>query len=76
MLAARCWRYLKAQVRLGGVHNINQRFLPHREANSLIVHCPMCPDPAINMVGDWWNTPLHYRYVFIPLNCSSSHLKR
>ncbi|KAJ3710096.1 hypothetical protein C8R42DRAFT_648974 [Lentinula raphanica] len=61
MLAARAWRYLKAQIRLGGVFKINERYLPHRPANSLIVQCPMCPDPAINMVGDWWNTPLHYR---------------
>ncbi|KAE9384856.1 hypothetical protein BT96DRAFT_785602, partial [Gymnopus androsaceus JB14] len=36
-------------------------YLPHRPANASVVYCPICPDPATNMVGDWANTPLHLR---------------
>ncbi|KAE9406332.1 hypothetical protein BT96DRAFT_811095 [Gymnopus androsaceus JB14] len=61
MLAARAWRYFKAQIRLGGIFNLNKRYLPHRPPEAMINYCPICPDPATNMLGDWEKTPLHLR---------------
>lgn len=61
MLAARAWRYFKSQIRLGGYYNINKWYLRHRPGNALIAYCPICPDPATNMVGNWSDTPLHLR---------------
>ncbi|KAE9389579.1 hypothetical protein BT96DRAFT_834691 [Gymnopus androsaceus JB14] len=61
MLAARAWRYFKAQIRLGGIFNLNKQYLLHCPPEAMINYCPICPDPTTNMLGDWEKTPLHLR---------------
>lgn len=76
MLAARAWRYFKAKIRLGGIHDLNRRYLPHYPPDSLILHCAACPDPALNLRGEWWTTPLHYRHLIMQWTHSDGNQKQ
>ncbi|EEB99920.1 hypothetical protein MPER_00272, partial [Moniliophthora perniciosa FA553] len=57
MVATRVWRLIKDKIRLGPLFDLNKRFLKHRPEDAMVVYCPVCPDPDINMPKDWWNTP-------------------
>ncbi|THU98523.1 hypothetical protein K435DRAFT_818833 [Dendrothele bispora CBS 962.96] len=48
MRVARFWRYLESKVRLGQVHGID-KFFPHRPSGFLMLYCPACSDPGVNM---------------------------
>ncbi|KAL0562869.1 hypothetical protein V5O48_019208, partial [Marasmius crinis-equi] len=56
MLAARVWRYLHDRLRHGEFYNLNPRVLPHLPSGSMIVRCPTCSDPDMNMEKSWWET--------------------
>ncbi|KAJ3833393.1 hypothetical protein F5878DRAFT_699884 [Lentinula raphanica] len=75
MLVARIWRYLKTRIRTGEIFNINEVHFPHRPAHSLILYCPVCPDPAINMVGEWWKTPDRYRHLIMMYSVCDGNMK-
>ncbi|KAJ3964048.1 hypothetical protein EV361DRAFT_812705 [Lentinula raphanica] len=75
MLVARIWRYLKTRIRTGEICNINELHFPHRPAHSLILYCPVCPDPAINMVGEWWKTPDRYRHLIMMYSACDGNMK-
>ncbi|KIM35704.1 hypothetical protein M413DRAFT_51930, partial [Hebeloma cylindrosporum] len=55
-LVMRVWRLLIATKRLGQHLEIDS-FLPHRREDNLIVHCPTCPEPHINMEDGFERTP-------------------
>lgn len=59
-MVMRIWRLLKASKRLGDGLDI-QKLLPHRR--KFIVHCPVCPDPRVNMENGWENTPRDLWYA-------------
>ncbi|EEB93980.1 hypothetical protein MPER_07292, partial [Moniliophthora perniciosa FA553] len=56
MIVTRIWRYIVTRIQLGQENNIDKHF-PHRPAGTLMLYCPACPDPGINMKGKWWLTP-------------------
>jgi hypothetical protein len=62
----RFWRVLIATKRLGQAHNIDP-LLPHRPPRNLMVHCPVCPEPGVNMENGWDKTPDHLRFVFFTI---------
>ncbi|KAE9395066.1 hypothetical protein BT96DRAFT_826785 [Gymnopus androsaceus JB14] len=62
MRIARVFRFLKAKLRLGQTHGIDEHF-PHRPPGSLVVYCPQCPRPGENMGGPWWHTPRWLRHL-------------
>lgn len=45
---ARVYRLVTAMKRSGQAHGIDQ-YLTHRPAGNLIVYCPACPEPGVNM---------------------------
>ncbi|THU89240.1 hypothetical protein K435DRAFT_821464 [Dendrothele bispora CBS 962.96] len=51
------WRFIKSRARLGQEHGIDRCF-PRRPPGFLLVPCPACPDPGLNMDGEWWRSPL------------------
>ncbi|KAF8955089.1 hypothetical protein BDZ97DRAFT_1968746 [Flammula alnicola] len=55
-MVMRIWRLLTAMKRSGQAHGIDS-YLTHRREGNLIVHCPACPDPHINMEPGWERTP-------------------
>ncbi|KAJ3519411.1 hypothetical protein NMY22_g13219 [Coprinellus aureogranulatus] len=52
------WRLVTATKRLGQAHGIDD-ILVHRVKGNLIVHCPACPEPHMNMEQGWRETPPH-----------------
>ncbi|KAL0565319.1 hypothetical protein V5O48_016704 [Marasmius crinis-equi] len=56
MLAARVWRYIHDRLRHGEFYNLNARTLLHLPSGSMIVRCPTCSDPDMNMEDRWWET--------------------
>ncbi|KAF8965358.1 hypothetical protein BDZ97DRAFT_1904028 [Flammula alnicola] len=56
------WTVLKAMMRLGQCHGIDQ-ILPNRRPGNLIVFCPACPEPGVNMEPGWERTPNHLRHL-------------
>ncbi|KAJ3816710.1 hypothetical protein F5880DRAFT_1512414, partial [Lentinula raphanica] len=62
MRIVRVYRFLKANLRLGQVHGIDE-FFPHRPEGGLVVYCPSCPRPGENMRGEWWRTPRMLRHL-------------
>lgn len=42
--------------RSGQAHGID-RYLRYRPRNNLVVYCPTCPEPDVNMEPGWENTP-------------------
>ncbi|THU94988.1 hypothetical protein K435DRAFT_859998 [Dendrothele bispora CBS 962.96] len=59
---ARLWRYLESRLRFGQVHGIDRLF-PHRPPGSLMVYCPACMDPGVNIFGKWWTCPVWLRHL-------------
>ncbi|THU92548.1 hypothetical protein K435DRAFT_800385 [Dendrothele bispora CBS 962.96] len=59
---ARLWRYLESRLRFGQVHGIDRLF-PHRPPGSLMVYCPACMDPGVNIFGKWWTCPMWLRFL-------------
>jgi len=55
-IVTRVWRFLTSKKRLGQAHGIDS-LLSHRRPGNLIVYCPACPDPHLNMEDNWENTP-------------------
>lgn len=56
------WRVLIATKRLGQAHGINS-LLPHRPQGNLLVFCPACPEPGVNMETQWQHTPKSYAHL-------------
>ncbi|KAF8873364.1 hypothetical protein CPB84DRAFT_1895273, partial [Gymnopilus junonius] len=56
------WMVLTAKKRLGQAHGIDE-VLPHRPSGSLVVSCPACPDPHMNMLSGWEKTPSDFRHL-------------
>ncbi|KAJ3511561.1 hypothetical protein NMY22_g15609 [Coprinellus aureogranulatus] len=52
------WRLATATKRLGQAHGID-KILTHRVKGNLIVHCPACLEPHVNMEARWRETPPH-----------------
>lgn len=67
-MVMRIWRLLTSTKRLGQAHGVDSK-LAHRHEGNLIVHCPACPDPYLNMEPGWERTPDHLMSVislFLP----------
>ncbi|THV03425.1 hypothetical protein K435DRAFT_817263 [Dendrothele bispora CBS 962.96] len=62
MRVARFWRYMDSRIRMGQEHGIS-RFFPHRPNGFLMLYCPACSDPGVNMLGEWWRTPWFLRHL-------------
>ncbi|THU99897.1 hypothetical protein K435DRAFT_658099 [Dendrothele bispora CBS 962.96] len=62
MRVARFWRYIDSRIRIGQEHGIDRLF-PHRPPGFLILYCPACSDPGVNMLGEWWRTPRFLRHL-------------
>jgi len=56
----RVWRLLTAVKRLGQAHGIDA-LLPNRKEGNLVVHCPCCIEPGMNMSEGGTRTPFHLR---------------
>jgi len=56
----RVWRRLTAVKRLGQAHSIDS-LLPNRKEGNLVVHCPCCIEPGVNMEEGWTRNPPHLR---------------
>jgi hypothetical protein len=63
----RFWRVLIATKRLGQAHGIDS-LLPYRPAENLMVHCPACPKPGVNLEDGWDKTPDFLWFVIFLLN--------
>ncbi|KAJ3493118.1 hypothetical protein NLJ89_g11089 [Agrocybe chaxingu] len=61
-LVVRVWRLLTATKRLGQAHGIDA-LLPNRPPGNLLVYCPACPEPQVNMEPHWDQTPVEYRHL-------------
>ncbi|THU80286.1 hypothetical protein K435DRAFT_823700 [Dendrothele bispora CBS 962.96] len=59
---ARLWRYLESRLRFGQVHGIDRLF-PHRPPGTLMLICPACMDPGVNIFGKWWTCPVWLRHL-------------
>ena len=77
------WHFLTATKRQGQAHGINNH-ISHRCKGNLIVHCPCCLEPHVNMEPGWERMPLNLRYcltifLHIPMKVDSqnfSHLNQ
>ncbi|CAA7263853.1 unnamed protein product [Cyclocybe aegerita] len=58
----RFWRVLIAQKRLGQAHGIDE-CLPHQPKGNLIVFCPSCPEPGLNMEENWQEMPDELKHL-------------
>ncbi|EAU89719.2 hypothetical protein CC1G_07444 [Coprinopsis cinerea okayama7 len=56
------WRVLAATRRLGQAHDIDT-LLPHRQAKNLVVHCPVCPEPTLNIEAGSATLPMAFRHL-------------
>ncbi|KAJ3506738.1 hypothetical protein NMY22_g17151 [Coprinellus aureogranulatus] len=56
VVATQVWGVMMETKRLGQAHGIDH-ILTHRRAGNLIVHCPMCPEPHMNLEGAWREIP-------------------
>jgi len=82
-MVMRVWRFLTATKRQGQAHGIDNH-ISHRRKGNLIVHCPCCLEPHVNMEPGWERTPLNLRYcltifLHIPTKVNSqnfSHLNQ
>jgi len=57
----RVWRLIVALLRLGQAFGID-KILTHRPPGTLVVYCPVCPEPGVNVVSNGQKTPKHLRY--------------
>ncbi|THU85187.1 hypothetical protein K435DRAFT_869548 [Dendrothele bispora CBS 962.96] len=62
MRVARFWRYMDLRIRVGQEHGIS-RFFSHRPHGFLMLYCPVCSNPGVNMLGEWWRTPRFLRHL-------------
>ncbi|KJA19668.1 hypothetical protein HYPSUDRAFT_204406 [Hypholoma sublateritium FD-334 SS-4] len=63
-LVSRVWDLLTSTKRQGHYHDLNKLLVPlGRQPDSLVVSCPACPDPLINMDAKWRDTPQHLRHI-------------
>ena len=56
----RVYRVIIATKRLGQAHGID-KILCRRPAGNLMVYCPSCPEPGVNMEVGWERTPPELR---------------
>ncbi|KAF8810573.1 hypothetical protein BYT27DRAFT_7091579, partial [Phlegmacium glaucopus] len=56
------WRFLTATKRQGQAHGIDDH-ISHRRKGNLIVHCPSCLEPHVNMEPGWERTPSNLRHL-------------
>lgn len=63
-MVMRVWRFLTATKRQGQAHGIDD-YISHRRKGNLIVHCPCCLEPHVNMEPGWERTPPNLRYDFV-----------
>ncbi|KDR65131.1 hypothetical protein GALMADRAFT_148963 [Galerina marginata CBS 339.88] len=61
-IVTRIWRFLTSKKRVGQAHGIDT-LLSHRRPGNLIVYCPACPDPHLNMEDNWDKTPDNLRHL-------------
>ena len=62
-MVMRVWHFLTATKHQGQAHGIDDH-ISHRRQGNLIVHCPCCLEPHINMEPGWERTPHNLRYDF------------
>ncbi|KAK7026078.1 hypothetical protein VNI00_015724 [Paramarasmius palmivorus] len=62
MIVTRIWRYMTTRIRVGQENGIDDYF-PHRPSGTVMLYCPACPDPGVNMKGSWWLTPAFLRHL-------------
>ncbi|KAE9389522.1 hypothetical protein BT96DRAFT_1003161 [Gymnopus androsaceus JB14] len=62
------WPLLEAEKRFGRLHGdgMNQLF-PHHPKDNLMVYCPACLEPDVNMEPGWEKTPSHLRFSIVDL---------
>ncbi|KAE9392160.1 hypothetical protein BT96DRAFT_1058534, partial [Gymnopus androsaceus JB14] len=60
MFVTRIWPLLEAEKRFGRLHGdgMNELF-PRRPKGNLMLYCPACPEPDVNMESGWERTPSH-----------------
>ncbi|KAL0059577.1 hypothetical protein AAF712_013668 [Marasmius tenuissimus] len=76
-LAEHIWDFIQVEGRAGVHHKLSQ-FLPEPPANDLIVECPACPHPGVNMEPGWEKTPealghLHMTRLTLDGNYHANH---
>ncbi|KAL0057491.1 hypothetical protein AAF712_015868 [Marasmius tenuissimus] len=76
MLTAQVWCYIHDRLRYREFFSLIPRTLPHLPPETLITRCPACPDPDMNMVNGWWETPEYLRhlnmmYTMLDGNCKT-----
>ncbi|KJA14195.1 hypothetical protein HYPSUDRAFT_150698 [Hypholoma sublateritium FD-334 SS-4] len=63
-LVSRVWTLLANLKQQGHYHNINEVLTPlGSQRDSLVVACPACPQPMMNMEPTWRDTPCHLRHI-------------
>ncbi|KAJ3565598.1 hypothetical protein NP233_g7533 [Leucocoprinus birnbaumii] len=71
MVVMRIWRHLAQCCHCSKEHDINIEF-PHREAGSLTIRCPTCPEPGFNVdfadIMNALNTDTHTLTLFLSLD--------
>ncbi|KAK0215319.1 hypothetical protein EDD85DRAFT_962691 [Armillaria nabsnona] len=55
-MVSRLWEVMAMEHRSGQLHGISKYF-PHCPPGSVIMHCPVCPEPGFNMEKGWEKTP-------------------
>ncbi|KAF9037448.1 hypothetical protein BJ165DRAFT_1532135 [Panaeolus papilionaceus] len=56
------WRLLMMTIWLGQAHGIDAE-LVHHQLNNMLVHCPLCPEPHVNMDESWQNLLSSLRHL-------------
>ncbi|KAE9393534.1 hypothetical protein BT96DRAFT_999399 [Gymnopus androsaceus JB14] len=58
IFVTRIWPLLEAKKQFGRLHSdgMNELF-PHRPKGNLMLYCPACPEPDVNMESGWERTP-------------------
>jgi hypothetical protein len=63
---------LKLEERVGYVFDKTKQHYEHRDPNSLLVYCPICPERGVSLPKDWKSYPATYSYVKLPSTIDES----
>ncbi|KAF9016473.1 hypothetical protein BDZ89DRAFT_961870, partial [Hymenopellis radicata] len=71
----RIWNLLKDERRTGYIFEKNKLAFPTRQADSLLVYCPVCPERGVSMEDDWQSTPPEYDHLIAAENTTDGNFK-
>ncbi|KAF9026451.1 hypothetical protein BDZ89DRAFT_1161242 [Hymenopellis radicata] len=71
----RIWHLMKEERRTGYIVEKNKHAFPTRQADSLLVYCPLCPEQGVSMEEDWQSTPPEFDHLIAAENTTDGNFK-